>query len=79
MLKSCIVEETTQVMGLPNDSSDVRPSIFNDRGGLDDLSGQDVLLLRLLYDPRLKAGMTRDEALATARRILPELRVRAGR
>ena len=66
-------------MGLPNDSNDVYPSIFNDKGRLDDLSEQDVLLLRLLYDPRMKAGMSRDDALNTARRILPELRSRARR
>lgn len=74
ILYGCIVEETTQLMGLPNDSETVYPSIFNDRSKLDDLSWQDKLLLRMLYHPSMKAGMRRRAALAVARRILPELR-----
>jgi hypothetical protein len=73
-LRRCIVEETTQSMGLPNDDNEVYPSIFNDTSRLDDLTEHDVLLLRLLYDPRMKAGMTREAALEVAREILPELR-----
>jgi len=74
LLTRCIVEETTQTMGLPNDDDGVNPSIFNDRSVLKDLSRHDELLLRLLYDPRLTPGMPRDEALQVAGRILPELR-----
>lgn len=74
LLTRCIVEETTQTMGLPNDDDSVNPSIFNDRSVLKDLSRHDELLLRLLYDTRLTPGMRREEALAVARRILPELR-----
>ncbi len=74
LLTRCIVEETTQTMGLPNDDDNVNPSIFNDRSVLKDLSRHDELLLRLLYDPRLTPGMPRDEALQIAGRILPELR-----
>jgi Protein of unknown function (DUF2927) len=73
-VRRCIVEETTQSMGLPNDDNEVYPSIFNDSSRLDDLTEHDILLLRLLYDPRMKAGMKREEALAVAREILPELR-----
>lgn len=73
-LRRCIVEETTQSMGLPNDDNEVYPSVFNDTSRLDDLTDHDVMLLRLLYDPRMKAGMTRAAALEVARRILPELR-----
>jgi len=74
ILNRCIVEETTQAMGLPNDSDDVNPSVFNDRSRLKDLSSHDLLLLRLLYHPDLPAGMPRREALATAARILPTMR-----
>ena len=73
-LRRCVVEETTQSMGLPNDDNEVYPSVFNDTSRLDDLTGHDVMLLRLLYDPRMKAGMTREQALEVARAILPELR-----
>lgn len=57
-LMACVVEELTQIMGLPNDSSDVYPSIFNDHSFNNFLTGLDYLLLQLLYNDALKAGMT---------------------
>jgi len=60
-LMSCVVEELTQVLGLVNDSSSVYPSIFNDRSFNDFLSGLDYILLKLLYEPAIKAGMDQTE------------------
>ena len=60
-LVACIVEEITQVMGLPNDSDEVYPSIFNDKTPESLLSGLDGLLLKMLYSPKLKSGMTESE------------------
>ncbi len=74
ILGLCIVEETSQAMGLPNDSDDVNPSIFNDSSPLTDLTEHDVLLLRMLYDPRMQPGMRQEEALELASEILPGLR-----
>ena len=74
MLPACVIEETTQILGLPNDSDQVLFSIFNDNSGFMDLTTQDLMLIRLLYDPRLEPGMGRTEALATVRRIVPEFR-----
>ncbi|EGR4057070.1 DUF2927 domain-containing protein [Vibrio cholerae] len=56
-LLACIVEEITQVMGLPNDSELAYPSIFNDKTPEDLLSPLDVILLKLLYEPELSSGM----------------------
>lgn len=70
----CVVEETTQAMGLPNDSDDVNPSIFNDSSPLKDLTEHDILLLRMLYDPRMAPGMRPQEAIDVAHRILPQMR-----
>jgi len=56
-LLSCIVEETTQAMGLPNDSEKVFPSIFNDKTPESLLTGLDALLLKMLYAPAVKPGM----------------------
>lgn len=56
-LLSCVVEELTQIMGLPNDSDSVYPSIFNDKSSDDFLSGLDFILLKLLYHKDIKAGM----------------------
>ena len=60
----CIVEEITQLMGLPNDSNEVFPSIFNDVSIDSYLSPLDYLLLKLLYSPRLSPGMTVQQTLA---------------
>ncbi len=60
----CVVEEFTQVMGLPNDSDKVFPSIFNDHSVDSFLTGLDYVLLKLAYHPALKAGMNREEVRA---------------
>ncbi len=69
-LVTCIVEELTQVMGLPNDSERVYPSIFNDKTPNDLLTGLDYLLLKLLYHPDLKPDMNAAQITKTARPIL---------
>jgi len=74
ILTRCIVEETTQSLGLPNDSDDANPSVFNDSSKLKDLSAHDLLLLRLLYHRDLEVGTPRRAALLTAARLLPLLR-----
>jgi hypothetical protein len=73
LVNSCIAEETTQVLGLLNDA-EVPGTLFNDTGDARDLTPLDEMLVRLLYDPRLKAGMRRDEALAVARAALAKIR-----
>jgi hypothetical protein len=78
MLIACIVEETTQAMGLPNDNDSVVPSVFNDKIQIEQLTPHDLLLLRLLYHPDIEVGMRRKDALEVARRVLPALRAAAG-
>jgi hypothetical protein len=72
-LTACLIEETTQILGLPNDSESVVPSIFNDRSSDIELTNQDILLLKLLYDPRLRPGQPRSEVLREVRDILMEV------
>jgi len=62
MRRSCFHEEMAQGLGLANDSPQARPSIFNDDDEFALLTSQDELLLRILYDPRLRPGMTPDQA-----------------
>ena len=71
--QSCIEEELAQTMGLPNDSADVRPSMFNDDGEFALMTRHDALLLQILYDNRLKAGMTPEQSMPIVRRIAAEL------
>ena len=70
---SCIHEEMAQGLGLANDTPRARPSIFNDDDEFALLTGHDELLLRILYDPRLKPGMMLDEARPIVTRIAEEL------
>ena len=60
--KRAILEEITQVLGLPNDSWWYPDSTFYQAGfpipGLADI---DEALVRLLYDPRIKPGMTMED------------------
>lgn len=71
-LVSCIVEELTQVMGLPNDSVKVFPSVFNDLSTDAYLSGLDYLLLKMLYDSRVKTGMDEKAARSILQTIAAE-------
>jgi hypothetical protein len=59
---SCVHEELTQGLGLPNDSPRARPSIFNDDEEFALLTGQDEKLLQILYSPELRPGMSPAEA-----------------
>jgi hypothetical protein len=59
---SCLHEEMTQGLGLPNDSPRARPSIFNDDEEFALLTDQDELLLQMLYSPELRPGMTAAQA-----------------
>ncbi|MBU2980802.1 DUF2927 domain-containing protein [Lentibacter algarum] len=73
MRLSCIHEEVAQGLGLSNDSPYARPSIFNDDEEFATLTTHDELLLKMLYDPRLKNGMTLQEARPIIATIAAEL------
>lgn len=73
MRRACIHEELAQGLGLANDSAHARPSIFNDDEEFALLTTHDEMLLKILYDPRLRSGMRRAEADPIVRRIASEL------
>ncbi len=72
MRSACIHEELAQGLGLANDSPQARPSIFNDDEEFGLLTTHDELLLRMLYDRRLRTGMPPAEAAPIARVIARE-------
>ncbi|WP_212525420.1 DUF2927 domain-containing protein [Actibacterium sp. MT2.3-13A] len=78
MRQSCIHEELAQGMGLANDSPAARPSVFNDDEEFALLTSHDELLLEILYDPRLRPGMTPGEARPIVQTIAAELTGGAG-
>ncbi|MEM7236304.1 MAG: DUF2927 domain-containing protein [Pseudomonadota bacterium] len=73
MRHSCIEEEISQAMGLIRDDDEVRPSLFNEDEEFALLTEHDEYLLRILYDPRIRPGAGREEAIPIARRIAREL------
>jgi len=78
MRQSCVHEELAQGLGLANDSPAARPSIFNDDEEFALLTEHDELLLKILYDPRLKPGMTPSQARPIVQEIAAELMGGAG-
>ena len=72
-MRAYVVEELTQVLGLPNDSDTVKPSIFNDQSRYFELTDLNRRMLKMLCDPRITPGMQRKEALRQGRLILEEL------
>lgn len=69
----CIVEEITQLLGLPNDSNDVFPSVFNDVSVDTYLSPLDYILLKALYSQHIKPGMNVTQTRAFFPDVLREL------
>ena len=70
---SCLHEEIAQGLGLANDSPRARPSIFNDDEEFALLTRQDELMLRMLYNPAFRPGMTEAEARPIAEALASEL------
>ncbi len=75
--RHCIAEELTQALGLADDSRILRDSIFNDASARHRIAPWDALMVRILYDPRLRPGMHKTEAMPIVRRVIAE-HLRAG-
>ena len=73
-LRACVTEEISQIMGLINDVKGLKFSIFSDDSPHVDLTEADRWMLRMLYDPRMKAGMKPEQALPLAAKFLAENR-----
>lgn len=71
-LASCVVEELTHAMGIGNDTAQPLPSIFSRKSNQAFLSGLDHLVLKMLYDPRIRPGMTEKAALPVLKTIAAE-------
>jgi hypothetical protein len=65
----CAYEELLQSLGPINDTSSVPWTMFNDNVSMGFFDVYDQYILNLLYDPRIKAGMT----LAEVKALLPEV------
>jgi len=70
----CAYEEILQSLGPINDDESVPWTMFNDNVQMGFFDVYDQYLLNLLYHPRMRPGMDRDEARAVVDAILPEVR-----
>jgi hypothetical protein len=70
----CAYEELLQALGPINDDSSVPWSMFNDEVSKGFFDVYDQYLLNILYDPRIRPGMTRDEVRALLPEVLPSVR-----
>jgi hypothetical protein len=70
----CAYEELLQALGAINDDRSLPWSMFNDDVQMGFFDVFDQYLLNILYDPRVRAGMTRDEVRKLAPQILPSVR-----
>jgi len=70
----CAYEEILQSLGPINDDPTVLWSMFNDDVQMGFFDIYDQYLLNLLYDPRIKPGMSAEEVRKLLPQILPDIR-----
>lgn len=68
-VRDCLAEEITQALGPANDLYRLPDSIWNDDNFHGMATAFDMLMLRVLYQPELRSGMSREEVA----RLLPRL------
>jgi hypothetical protein len=70
----CAYEELLQSLGPINDTTSVPWTMFNDNVSMGYFDVYDQYILNLLYDPRIKAGMTLAEVKAVLPQVLKDVR-----
>jgi Protein of unknown function (DUF2927) len=70
----CVYEELLQALGPINDDSSVPWTMFNDQVQKGFFDVYDQYLLNILYHPRIRPGMTREEVRAVLPEVLPSVR-----
>ncbi len=70
----CAYEELLQSLGPINDTSTVPWTMFNDNVSMGYFDVYDQYILNLLYDPRIKAGMTVQDVRAVLPEVLADVR-----
>jgi hypothetical protein len=70
----CAYEELLQALGPINDDRSVPWTMFNDDVQMGFFDVYDQYLLNILYDPRVRPGMTRDQVRALLPEVMPAVR-----
>ncbi|ACI94230.1 conserved hypothetical protein [Afipia carboxidovorans OM5] len=72
----CAYEEILQSLGPINDTTSVPWTMFNDDVSMGFFDTYDRYLMNILYDPRIKAGMSADEVRPLLPAILKDVRAK---
>ncbi len=75
-LSHCLVEELSQSLGPANDSDELPDSIFNDRSDLSTFGVFDWFILSMLYDRRIRPGMTEADVRPLLPAVIADARAR---
>jgi hypothetical protein len=70
----CAYEELLQGLGIINDDNSVPWTMFNDEVQMGFFDVYDQYLVNILYDPRIRPGMTRDEVDKLLPEVMPKVR-----
>jgi hypothetical protein len=70
----CAYEELLQSLGPINDTSSVPWTMFNDNVSMGFFDVYDQYIMNVLYDPRIKAGMTIEQVKAVLPEVLADVR-----
>jgi hypothetical protein len=70
----CAYEELLQSLGPINDTNSVPWTMFNDKVSMGFFDVFDQYILNILYDPRIRPGMTVEEVKAVLPEVLPDVR-----
>jgi hypothetical protein len=78
LFRRCLVEETLQGLGPVNDDETLVDSVFNDTSRRSTFTSHDRHILNMLYDPRIRPGMSRAETEAVLPSVVRDVRRRLG-
>jgi hypothetical protein len=70
----CVYEELLQALGPINDDDKLPWTMFNDEVQMGYFDIYDQYLLNILYDPRIRAGMTKEQVKELLPQVLPDVR-----
>lgn len=70
----CVYEELLQSLGPINDDDNLPWTMFNDEVQMGFFDIYDQYILNLLYDPRIRAGMSKEQVKELLPKILPDVR-----
>lgn len=73
LIRTCLIEEIAQALGPANDLYELSFSIFNDDAVHLWPTALDYLMLRVLYSPQMRSGLSRGETRRVVRSVLAQL------